>query len=121
MPDETLPQTASALAPLATRESSPASCPAVARCHDAWIRAFKTELAKSGSKVSATFRGAEAYRDAMPHLLGYENICDFIACTTHGMLLGALETSRSTKLLYAAQVALTALRAQPAPPKHAAS
>ncbi|MFZ0743410.1 MAG: hypothetical protein WAM85_03345 [Terracidiphilus sp.] len=120
MPDQTLPETASALAPVATSEPSPANSHAVARCLDAWTRAFKTELAKSGSRVSATFSGADAYRNAMPQLFGYDNIRDFIACVAQGTILGAIDASRSTRLLYAAQVALSTYRSEPRPPKPAA-
>jgi hypothetical protein len=43
----------------------------------------------------------------MPVLAGYENVRNFIACVAHGMLIGVFDESDGTKLLYAAQVALT--------------
>ena len=46
----------------------------------------------------------------MPDLAGHENIRDFIACVTQGMVIGAID---SIKLLYAAQVAIGALRCTP--------
>ena len=52
---------------------------------------------------------AKAYRVATPPLSGYQNTCGFIACAGYGMLLGAIKPAHGTKLLYAAQVALTAI------------
>jgi hypothetical protein len=54
-----------------------------------------------------------AYRNAMPMLAGYEGIRDFIACAAHGILNDAIPLNKSTKLLYAAQVALNALHFEP--------
>jgi hypothetical protein len=48
-----------------------------------------------------------------PIYSGYENIRDFIACTAHGMVIGAICSTQSSKLLYAAQVAIGALRHEP--------
>jgi hypothetical protein len=56
----------------------------------------------------------------MPLLSGYESIRDFIACTAHGLLIGAIDGVHGTRLLYAAQVALSSMRSQPAPEKSAA-
>jgi hypothetical protein len=109
-----------ALAPLPARAAEPTPAnPAVARCAAAYACVYRAELAKGEHKVSATFSAISAYRNAMPPLLGHENIRDFIACTAQGLLLGAIESSQCTKLLYAAQVALGALRSQPKPPKAA--
>lgn len=52
-----------------------------------------------------------AYRQAMPALAGETNIRDFIAAVTDGALLGVIPQKEHTKLLYAAQVALSAERA----------
>ncbi len=62
----------------------------------------------------------KAYLDAMPSLSGHENIRDFVACVTNAMLIGAITDNQGTKLLYAAQVALTTVRCQPASSKPAA-
>jgi hypothetical protein len=53
----------------------------------------------------------------LPPLSGFENIRDFIACVAHAMLIGAIMDNLGTKLLYAAQIALTTVRRQPASPK----
>jgi hypothetical protein len=57
----------------------------------------------------------------MPDLTGYENIRDFIACAAHGMLTGAIDPIEGPKFLYAAQVAVGALRHEPKEPKKAAA
>jgi hypothetical protein len=82
---------------------------AVARCCEAWQNTFKKLAVREKDEIVASFHAAKAYRNAMPPLSGSENIQDFIACTAHGMLIGAISENRSTKLLYAAQVALGAL------------
>jgi len=91
--------------------------PAVARCNQAWQTTYDAEMAQSGNKAHAIIYARRAYCNAMPTLSGYEGIRDFIACTAHGLLNSSIESSQGTKLLYAAQVALAALRIQPAPQK----
>jgi hypothetical protein len=107
-------------APAAVEEPSPALAnPTVAHCVSAWERVYKITLAKEKSRPLASYEASKAYREAMPPLSGYENIRDFIACTAHAMLIGAIEGDQGTKLLYAAQVALCTVRSQPATPKPA--
>jgi len=93
--------------------------PAIARCLSAWARAYKEEKAIKNDHYEAVRKGNHGYRKAMPRLSGYENIRDFIACVAHGMLIGAIDWDYSTKLLYAAQVALCTVRRQPVPEKPA--
>ena len=111
---QSIPATSAADEPTAGQEN-----PAVARCMSAWTCAYKAEIAISKSNYSASEEAKKAYRNAMPRLFGYENICNFIACVAHGILIGAIERDNSTKLLYAAQVALSSVH-RPAPPKPAA-
>lgn len=87
---------------------------AIKRCCDAWQRAFNKFLKEKNvsgdaANVFAAHRAAPAYCQAMPPLAGYENICDFIACAAHGILLDAIPEKRANQLLYAAQVALATL------------
>ena len=89
--------------------------PAIVLCCEAWSRGFQTEIKKSKNEVFASLTADNAYRNAMPPLSGRENIRDFIACTAHGMLIGAIQESKGSKLLYAAQVALASFRSEPAP------
>jgi hypothetical protein len=95
--------------------------PAVAHCIHVWRSVYKTERARGESSYSAGSRASSAYRNAMPPLDGYSNIRDFIACVAQGVLLGAIEDRQSSKLLYAAQVALSAARLRQATPKPAAT
>jgi len=49
----------------------------------------------------------------LPPLDSYENIRDFIACVTRGLVLDSFNFRDGKELLYAAQIAVSALRAQP--------
>jgi hypothetical protein len=93
--------------------------PAVALCVDAWQKIHTATLQQTRNVYTAERCAGKIYRMAMPPLSGYQNICDFIACAGYGMLLGAIKDDNGTKLLYAAQVALSALpqhaKAQPRP------
>jgi hypothetical protein len=46
----------------------------------------------------------------MPSLSGFDSARDFVACVAHGLLIGAIPDEQATKLLYAAQVALSTHR-----------
>jgi hypothetical protein len=94
--------------------------PAVARCMKAWIRAFKDARTQNKSEYESNKAAVKAYRDAMPSPCGYESVRDFIACVARAMLIGIIDGEDSTRLLYAAQVALGAVRRQPPVPKPAA-
>ena len=61
-------------------------------------------------EYSAADEGREAYRNAMPLLVDYEGIRAFLACLSHGILIGAIPIEMSGQLAYAAQVALGTLR-----------
>jgi hypothetical protein len=89
---------------------------ALRRCCAAWKRAFDAYVAEHDDKVWATRPAAEAYCNAMPMLVGYEGVRDFIACAAHGILINVIPQERAGQLLYAAQVALAALRHAPKPP-----
>src|SRR5271165_1111947 len=89
--------------------------PVVQRSCNAYHRAYSAEREKGVGDYEASEKGAEAYRNAMPCLTTYANIRDFIACVTYGMLCHVIRNDDATKLLYASQVALGALRAQPKP------
>lgn len=93
---------------------------AVERCFRVWRTVLDSERGRGESIFSATATASMAYRHAMPSLTGYENIRDFIACTAKGILIGAIDSKDSTKLLYAAQVALGSVRSAPAQtlPRH---
>jgi hypothetical protein len=95
--------------------------PALKRCLAAWHRTFNAQMeARGGSnmdKVFAAHHADKAYCKAMPLLCSYESIRDFIACTAHGILIGAITPQQSGHILYAAQVALSSLPNEPKPQK----
>ena len=92
---------------------------AVVRCCEAYVLAYRAAKKLDKSNYTTTEEAQKAFRAAMPPLSGYDNIRDFIACTAHGILIGAIEVADSSKLLYAAQVALSTIRHQPAPKEQA--
>jgi hypothetical protein len=82
--------------------------PAVAHCLNEWYRVYDETPKKGKDDYDAERKANEAYRESMPALSGIESIRDFIACVAYGMLVDAITDDRGTRLLYAAQVALTA-------------
>jgi hypothetical protein len=88
---------------------------------NAWECVFREKMAIGKGKVLASLEANKAYLKAMPPLSGYENIRDFIACIAQAMLIDAIRGEQGGKLLYAAQVALGAIRSQPKPPKSASA
>jgi hypothetical protein len=95
---------------------------AVARCVEAYTRAYKAERVRTRNQNAAMNCAQKAFRAALPTLAGRENIRDFIACIAQGILLDVIDTANASKLLYAAQVAIAATRVPSAPVKpHAAA
>ena len=94
---------------------------AIKRCCAAWKRAYDAYMeGKDGSQMTMYFAADDAgpaFCKAMPPLVGYENICDFIACAAHGILINAIPEKRANQLLYAAQIALASLNYEPKPRK----
>ena len=82
--------------------------PAVARCCQAWQNAYQEYALHDESQIGAREWACKAYRNAMPVLSGQQDVNDYIACISHGLLIGAIKEGRASKLLYAVQVALTA-------------
>jgi len=113
-----VPQPAAAPAPRLKPDPTRAR-PAVRRCCAAWQRAFNAYMEDcEGTSTDRVFAANEAdktYCNAMPLLSSYESIRDFIACTAHGILIGAIPPQKSGHILYAAQVALTSLQCEPKP------
>lgn len=104
---------------------------ALERCVNAWRRNFELasinprdeNLHRTGGAEENLFaieQGAEAYRNAMPLLAGYENIRDFIACVAYGMLKNIFCPEESRDLLAAAKIAMALLKKQPTPTPPAA-
>ena len=65
--------------------------PAVALCTEAWVKIHEATRKQTKCMHTAERSAGKAYRAAMPPLIGYQNICDFIACTGYGMLIGAIK------------------------------
>jgi hypothetical protein len=107
--------------PISNPSPSPQRNSAVQRCCDARERSLEASRAKELDSYTISSSAADAYRDAMPDLSGYENIRDFIACAAHGMVIRAIDSTDGPKLLYAAQVAIGALRHAPKTQKQLAT
>jgi hypothetical protein len=82
---------------------------AVAHCYEVRELVYRLAIKKKKGGAIARLNAGEAYCRAMPPLVGYENICNFIACVGYGMVTNAILESSGTKLLYAAQVALSTI------------
>jgi len=101
-------------APATPGESSSTDL-AVARCCKAWEVTYKARLGDDeDDDISAQIEADEAYRKAMPLLSSFDNIRDFIACVAHAITIGAIVGEQASRLLYAAQVALSGVPRQPA-------
>jgi hypothetical protein len=87
--------------------------PAVAHCHQIWERVYRSVLKYQKSRVLARIEAGTAFREALPPLVGSENIRDFIACVCFGMASGVVMEDTGTNLLFAAKVALNAMSARP--------
>jgi hypothetical protein len=102
-----------AIQPIAPAEYHPAlDNPAVARCHEAMERALKAATIDGEVLPFAYIDAYQAYREAMPPVSDYQNICDFIVCATYGMLIGAIQHASGSKFLSAARIALGAINSQ---------
>jgi hypothetical protein len=83
--------------------------PAVAACCRAWDETYEEALeAGDITDYAAGKEANQAFREAMPPLIGWQNIRDFIACVACGVLRDVFSGSEVTRLLYAAQVAVSA-------------
>jgi hypothetical protein len=91
--------------------------PAVAYCCQVW-EATHLQSLKAGRKPTfARVDAHRAYQQALPPLIGLENIQNFIACVAHGMLMGSILHRHGTTLLYAAQVAKSTANSAGTQPK----
>jgi hypothetical protein len=79
--------------------------PAVAHCHKNWERVFRSVFKETNSKAVASIEASQAFRSAMPLLLGDKNIRDFVACVNFGLNSSIFHEDTATPLFYAAQVA----------------
>jgi hypothetical protein len=77
-----------------------------------WERTRRQAREAGNSVVVSRVAGHKAFQKSLPPLTGPENIQNFIACVAHGMLIGAILGSDAARLLYAAQVAMSAVNSQ---------
>jgi len=63
------------------------------------------------SVAEAKLAGSEAYKNAMPRLTSHGNARLHIACVAAGVAHGYIDGKQAKLMLYAAQLALAALRA----------
>jgi hypothetical protein len=104
---------ASTMPPTPPAAEEPSINPAVQRCCNAYVRAL---ISGGGPKIAAARDNAQdAYRKTLPHLTTRASIRDFIACITHGMVLGVFWKTEGPRLVAAAKAALAALPRESAP------
>jgi hypothetical protein len=84
--------------------------PAVARCCKAWNRVFTANQKAGTDPVLVYVRANEAFRFAMPPLSTPRDLCDFVACVAHGLVLNTLALPHAAALINAARVASHAFR-----------
>jgi hypothetical protein len=104
-------------APVEEFSPSPQRNPAVLRCCEARDRSLQDSQDRNLDKYETSKRAEKAYRNALPDLSGYENIRDFIARVSHGMITEDIHAITGPQYLYGAQVAISALRLEPKNPK----
>jgi hypothetical protein len=91
---------------------SPANA-VVTRCIEAYADAMKDAVEHRKHHYDAAKEAGRAFRQRMPPLSGHENIRDFIACVAQGILMDVISGSDGARLLYAAQVAHSAMTPAP--------
>ncbi len=77
---------------------------AIGRCCEAWYNAYEKAARQGRGEISCRIRANEAYRAAMPPLTCAENIPGFVACVTHGLVMGTVVDTIATRLIHAAGV-----------------
>ena len=96
--------------------SDPLHNEAVERCNRAWQRVYNKELAniaEGESDYPARKAANQAYQRVMPPLSGYQNICDFIACIGHALVIDAIFPPDAARLLAVTKIAIGAVRHGP--------
>lgn len=79
--------------------------PAVLECWTAYQQKYAIECGKGAREDDAYLDAKMAYRMAIPCLTDKASMRDFVACVTHGLVLGLIPNEDVGKLLYAANVA----------------
>jgi hypothetical protein len=85
----------------------------VDQCYRRFSEAVEQAIKEGESEKVTRHLGRIAYCAALPKLSGVGNIRDFIACISFAMAVEIIPSNEGTRLLYAAQVAHTALTKRP--------
>ncbi len=91
---------------------SPVSA-AVDRCMAAYKQAYRAAGTIGADRDERHDAGCHAYRLVLPRTETQTDIQAFVNCVTHGIAIGAFEGQEPSQLLYAAQVALSAVKQKP--------
>jgi len=85
---------------------------AAAKCKDAYEFGYNTAIEKGLGSQKALRMAAVAYKLAMPRLESIAAIRAAIACIAQGIALEVFDGRDGSQLLYAAQVAISTLKAK---------
>ena len=99
------------------RDRTSATARAVAHCHDEWHQAFNLAKEKGLQQQKALRMASVAYKLAMPRMESLSSIRAAIACIAQGISLEVFDGRDGSQLLYAAQVAMSTLKAKGAKKK----
>ena len=83
--------------------------PTILHCQRAYEHVYRCVLKKKKSKTLAGLEGSEAFIEALPPLIGLDNISTFIACITYGVAVGVLLEQTVPILLRAARCVMDAI------------
>lgn len=99
------------------RDRTSLAARAVAHCHDEWHHAYQIAKDKGLAPPKALRMAAVAYKLAMPRMDSLNAIRAAIACVAQGIALEVFDGRDGSQLLYAAQVAMSTLKAKGAKKK----
>ena len=85
--------------------SRPARNEAVQLCLEIWKEEYEKFRARGESDYNSSQAAHLAYRDAMPEPSSFQDIKDFIACISRGILIKAIDEYEASRLLSAARIA----------------
>jgi len=83
--------------------------PAIANCLAAFRRAYQNAIDRKADGYDARNKAKLGFREALPPLIGRDNIRNFIACVTYGMAVDLISNGDSARLLQAARTAASVL------------
>jgi hypothetical protein len=99
------------------RDRTSLAARAAAHCHDEWHHAYQLAKDKGRPQQKALRMASVAYKLAMPRMDSLTAIRAAIACIAQGISLEVFDGRDGSQLLYAAQVAMSTLKAKGAKKK----